>query len=68
MVREFISKMKNGKAAGLSDVLSEMVQTVGEGAGMITDLINQIIAEVNPAKWELRTIANCYDGKDDSLE
>ena len=60
--------MKNGKAAGLSDVLSEMVQTVGEGAGMITDLINQIIAEVNPAKWELRTIANSYEGKDDSLE
>ena len=67
MVREFISKMKSGKAAGPSDVLSEIVQTVG-GVGMITDLINQIIVEVNPAKWELRTIANCYEGKDDSLE
>ena len=48
-------------------MLSEIVQTVG-GVGMITDLINQIIVEVNPAKWELRTIANCYERKDDSLE
>ena len=44
MVRKSISKMRNGKAARPSGVLSEMVKATGKaGVGMITDLLNQII-------------------------
>ena len=46
MVRASISKMKNGNAAGLSRVVSEMVKVAGEaGVDMIADLVNQIIVE-----------------------
>ena len=46
MVRELISKMKNGKAAGPSEVVSEMVKAAGEvKVDMITDLVNQITEE-----------------------
>ena len=46
MVRESVSKIKNGKAAGLSSVVSEIVKTAGEtGAEMIKDIINQIIVD-----------------------
>ena len=44
MVREPISKTKNGKTAGMSLVVSEMVKAAREeGGDMITYLINQII-------------------------
>ena len=40
MVRESISKMKNGKAAGTSSVVLEMVKSAVEvGFDMITDLV-----------------------------
>ena len=70
MVRESISKMKNGKAAGPSDVVSEIVKTAGEaGVDMIKDLVNQIIVEGSiPAEWEPSTIVNCYKEKANSLE
>ena len=43
MVREPNSKMKNGKAAGQSGVVSEMVKVAGEtGADMVKNLVNQI--------------------------
>ena len=46
MVRESISKIKNGKAAGLLSVVQEMVKTAGEaGVEMITDIVNQIIID-----------------------
>ena len=46
MLRESISKIKNGKAAGLSGVVSEMVKTAGEAvAEMMTDIVNQIIVD-----------------------
>ena len=62
-------KMKNGKPAGPSAVVSEMVKTTGEaGVDMITDLANQIIVGVIPVEWELSTIVNCYKGKENSLE
>ena len=61
IVRESISKMKNGKAVGLSGVVSEMVKAAGEvEVNMITDLVNQIIVEeFIPAEWELSTVVNC---------
>ena len=46
MLRESISKIENGKAPGLSDVVSEMVKTAGKaGAEMMTDIVNQIIVD-----------------------
>ena len=46
MIRESISKMKNGKTAEPSSVVSEMVKAAGEaGFDMITNLKNQIIVE-----------------------
>ena len=49
MAEESISKTKNGKIAGPSSVVSEMAQSAGEvGAGVITDLMNQIIVGVIP--------------------
>ena len=46
-----------------------MLKAVGEtGAGMITDLVNQIIVGVVPAELELNIIVNCYKGKDNSSE
>ena len=62
--------IKNGKASGLSGVVSEMIKAAGEaGVDMITDLVNQIVAEVNiPVEGEYSTILNCYKRKSDSLE
>ena len=46
IVRESVIKMKNGKAAGPSGVVSYMLKAAGEaGVHMITDLVNQIIVE-----------------------
>ena len=70
MVRDSVSKIKNGKAAGLLGLVPEIVKMTGEtGVGTITDLINQIIVEgVLPTEWELSTITNCYKRKGDALE
>ena len=46
--------MKNGKAAGPSCGVSEMVKAAGETrVDMITELVNEIIVRVIPAEWEL---------------
>ena len=43
MVRESLSKMKNGKAARTFGVVSEMVKEPQEAAfDMITDLVNRL--------------------------
>ena len=70
IVRESVIKMKNGKAAGPSRVVSYMLKAAGEaGVHMITDLVNQIIVErIIPVEWYLNTIINFYNGKRDSLE
>ena len=45
----------NGKSAGLSGVVSEMVKSAGEtGVDILTDLINQTILEgVIPAEGDI---------------
>ena len=60
MITESISKMENGKAAGSSGVVSEMVNAAGEaGVDMITTLVNQILVEgIIPAEWELGSFVN----------
>ena len=46
MVKESISKIKNGKAGGPLGVVQEMVKTTGEaGVDMIIDLVNKTIVE-----------------------
>ena len=43
MIRESVSKMKNGNNARPSGLVSEMVKVAREtGVSMITDLVNQI--------------------------
>ena len=60
MVGESISKMKNGKAAGLSGMVSEMVKAVEKGGvDKIADLVNPIMVGVISAEWELSTIVDC---------
>lgn len=55
MIRGTTSKMKNGKSAGLSGVVSGMVKSAGEtGVDILTDLINQTILEgVIPAEGDI---------------
>ena len=55
MIRGTTSKMMNGKSAGLSGVVSEMVKSAGEtGVDILTDLINQTILEgVIPAEGDI---------------
>ena len=56
--------MKNGKAAGPSGLVSEMVKALGEGVDMNTNLVNHIIVDRGiPAEWERCTIGNRYKVK-----
>lgn len=61
MVRELINLMKNRKAPGSLELVSEMVKSAGETKSkIIADLMNQtIIEELIVAEWELSTIGNC---------
>ena len=46
MVKKAISKMKSGKAAGLSGIVVEMIKAAGDtGATMIRDLATAIIRD-----------------------
>ena len=63
MIRESINKIKNGKEAGPSSVVSEMVKAAREKVDMITDLVNQIIVGAIPEEWELCSSVNHYKGK-----
>ena len=55
MVRESINKTKNEKAAGLSGAVLKMAKAPGKaGVHMITDLVNQIMVGVIPAKWDIQ--------------
>ena len=62
--------MKNGKSAGPLGLVSEMAKAAGvAGVGMITDLVNRIIAEgVIRVVLDLNLIVNCYNGNGDSAE
>ena len=70
MVRQAVSKMKKGEAAGPSGVVAEMLKAAGEtGIEMITNMTNRIVRKgVIPADWDLSTIVNCYKGKGEVLD
>ena len=64
MVRESVSKMKNGRAAVTSGIATGIVRPAGEeGVDMINDLVNLITVGVIPAGWKHSTIVNCYKKK-----
>ena len=69
-VEEAIRKMKNGKAAGMSGIVAEMVKASGDtGIELITSLANQIMKDgVIPQDWQSSVIVNCFKGKSDALE
>ena len=70
MGEEAIRKMKNGKAAGMSGIVAEMVKASGDtGIELITSLANQIIKDgVILQDWQSSVIVNCFKGKGDALE
>ena len=69
MVRETVSKVKKGMAAGPLGVAAEMLKGAGEtGIEMITDLTNQIVRGVIPENWDLSAIVDCYKGKGEALD
>ena len=65
MVQWAMSKMKKGKAAGLTGVVIEiLVASGGTSIDVVTDLINQIISEGQmPGNWQISSIVNCFKGK-----
>lgn len=64
------SMLKNGKAAGLSGLESEMVILADElRVTIIIDLVNNNIVEwVISSEWEFSAIVNCFKWKGDALE
>ena len=60
--------MHDGKAAGGSGVVPEMLKCAGEhGFDLITDLFNTIIKENKvPEDWDKSIILNLYKGKGDA--
>ena len=69
-MKQAISKMKSGKAAGPSGIVAEMLTASGEaGIDLVTELVSSIVYEcVIPTYWEISSIVNCYKGKGDALE
>ena len=72
MVKNTISKMKSGKAAGPSGIVLEMIKAAGHtGATMICDLATAIIRDGKlkvPTDWEQSFIVCLYKGKGDALD
>ena len=69
-VRIALKKMKNGKAAGVSGIVAEMLKASDEaGLELFTELFNNIVKEEKvPSDWEMSIIINCFKGKGDAVE
>ena len=65
-----LRKMRNGKAAGQSGVVNEMLRAAGDiGVDWLTDLCNSIISERKiPEDWRRSIIVPVYKGKGDPLD
>ena len=65
-----LKKMKDGKASGISGVVSEMLKASGDtGLELFTELFNNIIEQNKvPTDWEKSIIINLYKGKGDAVE
>jgi hypothetical protein len=69
-VQKALKKMKKGKAAGSTGVVSEMMKAAGDsGVEWMTDLCNMIIREGKiPSDWKRSVLVPVYKGKGDPLE
>ena len=69
-VKQAISKMKSGKAAGPLGIVVQMMKASGEtGIDLVTELANSVVYEgLVPFHWEVSSIVNSYTGKDDALK
>ena len=65
-----LNKMKDGKAAGVSGIVVEMLKASGEaGLELFIKLFNNIVKEEKvPSDWEMSIIINCFKGKGDAVE
>ena len=65
-----LRKMKEGKAAGPSEVVAEMIRAAEElGVEWMTDLCNTIIVEERiPEDWKRSILIPVYKGKGDPME
>ena len=62
--------MKDGKAAGVSGIVAEMLKASGEaGLELFIELFNHIVKEEKvPSDREMSVIINCFKGKGDAVE
>lgn len=69
-VRRAIAKSRDGKAAGPSGVVCEMLKAWDEvGVKCMTDICNAVVAEGKvPEDWKRSWMVNVYKGKGDALE
>ena len=68
-VRKALGKMKDGKAAGPSGIIAEMLKASGdEGIELIRQLGESVFSTGTiPSEWEESIILNLYKGKGDAL-
>ena len=69
MVAKVIIKMKNGKAAGPSGIVAEMLKASGDtGVQLVADPPNDMIRnDTIPSDWENSFIVYIYKGRGDAL-
>ena len=69
-VRASIAKTKDGKAAGPTGLVSQMLTASGEtGISWLTDLFNAIVREGSiPANWRKSWMISVYKGNRDAPE
>ena len=69
-ISKALAKMKVGKAAGSSGVVTEMLKASGEdGLTCLENLFNGIIRERKiPTDWDKSVILNCFKGKGDAMD
>ena len=70
LIRKALGKMKCGKAAGPSGVVSEMLKAAGEeGIELLRQLAEVVFSNgVIPKDWEESYILNLYKGKGEALD
>ena len=70
MIRKALSKMKNGKAAGPSGIIAEMLKATGEeGVELARELTEAVFSSGEiPADWEESYIQNLYKGKGEAID
>ena len=65
-----LNKIKDGKAAGVSGIVAEMLEASGEaGLELFIKIFHNIVKEEKvPSDWEMSVIINCFKGKGDAVE